>query len=89
MESGDEGELKVEIYLPYLLKEGMVDFPITPGSAGCSLKIRGLSTDYYDQEVYGADTLQALQLASDVEDVLKHISNKYALFFSTGEPYFE
>ena len=74
------GFLVIEIYKPYLLKEDMVDFPITSGNSGCSVKVLGLETDYYDQEVYGADTIQALQLASDIEGMLKHIDKKFELF---------
>lgn len=87
-ETGKTGEISVEISLPYLLKEGMVRFPIHPGAAGCSIKVVGLGTDRYDQEVYGVDTLQALQLASDVEGILKRISKTYDLYFNDGDPYF-
>ncbi len=87
--TGEIGELSVEIHRPYLLKEGMVDFPIHAGVSGCSVRVVGLGTDQYDQEVYGGDTLQVLQLASDVEGMLKHISQSCELFFKDGEPYFE
>lgn len=89
IDSKVSGELIVEIFKPYLLKEEMVDFAITSGCAGCSLRVRGIDTDFYDQEVYGVDSVQALELASNVEGMLKHISKKYDLYFETGEPYFE
>lgn len=89
IDSGETGELFVEVGEPYLLQEGMVDFPFSAGVAGCSLRFRGMGTDYYDQEVYGADALQALQLACDVEGTLKSIAKKNELFFNDGEPYFE
>jgi hypothetical protein len=83
------GNIVIEIYKPYLLREEMVDFPISSGNSGCSVKVIGLETDYYDQEVYGADAIQALQLATDIEGILKHIDKKFELFFEDGEPYFE
>lgn len=79
----------MEIYEPYLLQEGMVDFKFSLGTAGCSIRIKGIGTEYYNHETYGVDTLQALQLASNVESILKRISKKYELFFEDGEPYFE
>lgn len=88
-ETGILGELSIEIYAPYLLKEGMVEFPIHPGAAGCSIRVVGIGTDYYDQEVYGADSLQAIQLATNVESILKRISKTYDLYFNDGEPYFK
>ena len=39
--------------------------------------------------MYGADLLQALQLAADIEPILKRLSKNYELFFATGEPYVE
>jgi len=41
------------------------------------------------ENVYGADTLQALQLASDVEPILKRLSKKYDIYYPIGEDYFE
>jgi hypothetical protein len=40
-------------------------------------------------EVYGADSIQALQLAVDIEPVLKRLSERYDFYFPTGEGYFE
>ena len=38
---------------------------------------------------YGADSLQALQLAADIEPVLKRLSKRYDFYFPTGEGYFD
>lgn len=87
--SGEVGEVTVQISTPYLLKPDMVDFPVSERTAGCSVRVLGIGTDYYNQEVYGADTLQALELAVDVEGIFKRISKEYDLFFLDGDPYFE
>ncbi len=39
--------------------------------------------------VYGADSLQALQLAVDIEPILKRLSNRYDFFFPNGDGYFD
>ncbi|HEY1312731.1 MAG TPA: hypothetical protein VGE92_02590 [Steroidobacteraceae bacterium] len=35
------------------------------------------------------DSLQALQLATDLESVLKRLSNKWDFYYPTGEGYFD
>jgi hypothetical protein len=40
-------------------------------------------------EIYGADSIQALQLAVDIEPVLKRPSKRYDFYFPTGEGYFD
>ncbi|MDX1471931.1 MAG: hypothetical protein R3213_10575 [Flavobacteriaceae bacterium] len=87
-------DLVVRIGAPYLLELGMVDFKFSPGTAGCTIEIIGPSPDDVFEgsnvcETYGADTLQALNLASDIEPMLKRLSKKYDIFFPSGEPYFE
>ncbi|CAJ9896833.1 Uncharacterised protein [Burkholderia pseudomallei] len=40
--------------------------------------------------VYGADAVQALELAvQDMEHYLLRLSKKYDFYFDDGEPYFE
>jgi acyl carrier protein len=80
-------EVVIRIGQPYLLQQGMVNFEFNEGTAGCSFELT-LDEDY-SHEVYGADSLQVLQLAADVEPVLKELSKKYDFFFPDGEPYFE
>jgi hypothetical protein len=87
-------DLIVRIGAPYLLELGMVNFKFSPGTAGCTVEITGPNPDDVFEgrsahEIYGADTLQALSLASDVEPILKRLSKKYDIFFPSGEPYFE
>jgi hypothetical protein len=40
-------------------------------------------------DTYGADSLEALQLAADTEPILKILSERYDFYFPTGEGYFD
>ena len=81
-------ELIIRVGKPYLVQSGTVNFPVAEGTAGCSVEFAGLE-EVDVGETYGADLLQALQLAADVEPVLKRLSQKYDFYFQPGEPYFE
>jgi hypothetical protein len=77
--SSDERiELIIRVGEPYWVKEGM---------AACPIEYEGLIEDYSD--VCGADLLQALHLAADVEPFLKSLTKIYDFYFPTGEPYFD
>ena len=81
-------ELIIRIGKPYLLKVGSVNFEFHDGAAGCSVEFFGIDDGFLD-EVYGADAIQALQLATDIEPALRRLSKKYDFYFSDGEPYFD
>lgn len=82
-------ELIVRLSVPYFVQRGMVDFSVgEEGCWGCHVEIEGLEEKY--SEVYGADSLQAVSLASSsVEPFLKRLHKKYDLFYLSGEPYFD
>ena len=80
-------EFVIGITAPYIVDQSMVSFPIGNGFMGCDVQISGLEED--GSKVYGADSLQALNLASDVESFLKVLQKKYDLYWLSGEPYFE
>jgi len=86
--SDKANEFVIRIGEPYLLNEGDVDFPIHEGAAGCSFEFEGFPEEI-NEEVHGADLLQALQFAVDVEPILKNKSKKYNIYYPTGEPYFD
>ncbi|CFL01823.1 hypothetical protein [Burkholderia pseudomallei] len=80
--------LTVCIGEPFLLTEGSVDFRFTAGAAGCVISFDGLPEK--EMTVYGADSVQALELAvQDMEHYLLRLSKKYDFYFDDGEPYFE
>ena len=86
--SDERAELVIRIGAPFVVEEGSVDFPVGDGISGCRVEFDGLSGEHCDT-VYGADLLQALQLAADVEPTLERLRTKYDFFFPTGEPYFD
>jgi hypothetical protein len=53
----------------------------------CKIVFDGLPED--ELEIYGTDSMQALSLATDIEEVLSRLSKRYDFFWATGEPYFE
>lgn len=53
----------------------------------CEVTIHGL--DEPSIKYFGMDSVQALQLASDLDPLIKRLSAKYDFFWLTGEPYFE
>ena len=78
----------IRIRTPVVVEPGSVDFPVSEGTGACSIEFSGFPEDVSDT-VYGADTVQALQLAADIDPILKRLSDRYDIYFPTGEPYFE
>ena len=64
-----------------------VGFPIDEDLSGCPGEFECLGRDVC-LVTYGADSLQALQLALEVEPMLRRLSEEYDLFFPDGERYF-
>lgn len=85
---GDWGTLVVRVLPPFLLTDANAPFPFEPGTAGCAVRVEGLPTAI-EEIAYGADTLQALELAiSNIEPILRSVAKTNNLFFMDGEPYF-
>ena len=86
--SNSRNELIIKVSRPYVVPEGSVNFPVDEETSGCDIEIIGLEKPF-QQTAYGADLLQALQLAADIDPVLQRFTKSYDIYFSTGEPYFE
>ena len=80
-------EITIKISTPYIVQEGDVKFPADGVAAGCHVEIDGLDERGFD--LYGMDSLQAINLASNIEPLLERLSTNYDIFWLTGEPYFE
>ena len=81
-------KLVVRISAPYLVDEGMVKFKFDPGTAGCTIEFDGLP-EGLTEEVFGADSVQALALAADIDPYLRGMRKKFDFFWLSGEPYFD
>lgn len=77
----------VRISAPYIVRQEEVKFSVDGIVAGCHVELDGLNEPAF--EVYGMDSLQAVNMASDIEPLLKRLSSKYDFFWLTGEPYFD
>ena len=77
----------IRISEPYLLDPAEVDYPITEGTAGCTVSFDGLPER--DQSVTGADTFQALELGLvAAQSALRRFRRKYD-FYWDGDSYFD
>lgn len=83
----EKRKLTIGITAPYLLTRGSVSFNFDEGTAGCAIVFDGIPED--EITVYGADGIQALALAVDIDPYLRGLSRKYDFYFETGEPYFD
>jgi len=79
--------LTIRIVGPYLLTPGSVGFEFDEGTAGCDIEFDGLPQKTIS--VYGADTLQALQLAVDIDPYLRGLSRTYEFFYDNGDSYLD
>jgi hypothetical protein len=80
--------LVIRIFAPMPVDPASVSFRVAPGTAVCSVKFDGMPEEPVG-DTYGADTFQALQLAADIEPVLRRLSERYDFYFPTGEGYFD
>ncbi|HEY5602286.1 MAG TPA: hypothetical protein VIM41_04185 [Gammaproteobacteria bacterium] len=71
-------ELIIRVGEPYWVDENI---------AACPIQYDGLFEEYSD--AHGADLLQALHLAANVDPFLEILSKKYNFCFPNGEPYFD
>ena len=62
-------------------------FKFDPGTAGCRIEFDGLPEE--PMEVFGADSLQAVHLASNIDSYIKILEKKYDIYWPTGERYFD
>ena len=78
----------IRVFAPKPVDPDSVSLPIGAGTAVCTVEFDGIADETLG-DTYGADSLQALQLAVDIEPVLKRLSKRYDFFFPSGEGYFD
>jgi hypothetical protein len=79
--------LTVGLCAPVVVAQDEVQYPVDGVMSKCHVDFVGLDEHSFD--VFGTDSLQAISLASNIESVIKRLSQEYDFFWSTGEPYFE
>jgi hypothetical protein len=80
-------ELIVRVSMPFQVDAAIFGKSGAEPCFGCHIELVGVDETISD--VYGADSLQAINIASDVESILKRLENKYNLYWASGDPYFE
>jgi hypothetical protein len=80
--------LVIRIFAPRPVDPASVPFQVSPGTAVRTVEFDGIPDETLG-DTYGADSLQALQLAADIEPVLKRLRHRYDFYFPTGEGYFD
>ncbi len=80
--------LVIRVFAPTSVDPASVSFQVAPGTAVCIVEFDGIPDETLGS-TYGADSLQALQLAADIEPVLKRLAHRYDFYFPTGEGYFD
>lgn len=84
---GVRNKLMVGICAPVMVAQEEVQYPVDGVMSKCHVELEGLNEHSFD--VFGTDSMQAINLASNIEVVIKRLSEEYDFFWATGEPYFE
>ena len=84
---GSRKGLTVGLCAPVVVAQHEVQYPVDGVMSKCHVEFEGLNEHSFD--VFGTDSLQAINLASNIESVIKRLSEEYNFFWETGEPYFE
>lgn len=79
--------ITIRVSAPSLIEQGSVNFRFDEGTAVCTIEFEGLGEESVD--VHGADSIQALLMAADIDRYLKGMKRRYDFYFPNGEPYFE
>ena len=84
---GARNRLIVGICAPVVVAPEEVQYPVDGVMSKCHVEFEGLNE--YSFDVVGTDSMQAINLASNIEAVIKRLSEDYEFFWATGEPYFD
>lgn len=84
---GVRKKLLVGVGAPMVVTQDEVKYPVDGVMSKCHVEFEGMNEHSFD--VFGADSLQAINLASNIEAVIERLSDKYDFYWDTGEPYFD
>lgn len=85
--SDQKNNFSIHVSEPFIVSQSMVDFYIEGEVYACKVKIENLDESY--PLVFGADGIQSLNLASNLEPFIERLQKKYNIYWHSGEPYFE
>lgn len=77
----------VKISEPYTATQDQVDFPVDGIISGCHVEIDGIEEAGAD--FFGMDSLQAINIASNIDPYLERLRNKFEFFWLNGDAYFD
>ena len=77
-------EISTGIRKHVTIRIGVPYWPPGDPFASCPVEILGMIDEFADAK--GVDTLQALQQAADVDDMLRRLGHKYRFFWESGDP---
>lgn len=88
--SNVRNKFTVRVGVPFDVEQSEVPFGMDwiddTGASACAIDTDGLEDEYH-HVVYGLDEIQAVNMASNIEPMLKGLAKKYDLFWLSGEPY--
>ncbi len=89
--SNIRNKFMVRVSVPYNVEQSEVPFDIDwiddKGASASTIDTEGLEEEYH-HVVYGVDEIQVVNMASNIEPMLKGLSKKYDLYWLSGDPYF-
>lgn len=79
-------ELVIAVHLPEMVDDG-IESGVEGQHFKCKVEFIGI--DIPDYTAFGADAVQALQLALDFDKILLSQRHRFSFYFVDGEPYFD
>ena len=85
--SDSTGTVTIKISEPFIATKENSSIPADGVVSGCIVVIDGIDEPEFC--LYGTDSLQAISLASNIDPLIKTLSNRYDFYWSDGNPYFD
>jgi hypothetical protein len=84
--TGDKRPFRVLIGAPIHVEKTVTGVALDSDAIECRIRFEGLDAE--DVFVYGADTLQALSMATSIDPYLRSMMHRFDFYWPTHEPYF-
>ncbi len=80
-------EFTIKISMPYHANEFDKNDQPSQDCYACDISIEGINEPGFT--VYGMDSVQAINIATNLEPFIKRLSKKYDIYWVDHEPYFD